>query len=219
MKWNQIYLITKGSTGHLQRYRPTFEYDKVTFEQTTCDLACWFIFQVSFVDGSRSYRSTFTVTRGESKYSATAEMADCDWSELASRNAKGENLLKWRLSNVSCIGLRCYRQHPTIFSPYSVRFNHFALHLLFLLPPPKKELMFWFGLFVCLSVCPSDYSQTCERILTKFFGGVGHGSRTKWYNFGGDPDHALDPGVQSPKSWSSGSAEVCALWVHFLFLM
>ena len=22
---------------------------------------------------------------------------------------------------------------------------------------------------VCLSVCPSDYSQTCERILTKFF--------------------------------------------------
>ena len=28
-------------------------------------------------------------------------------------------------------------------------------------------------LSVCLSVCPSDYSQTCERILTKFFGGVG----------------------------------------------
>ena len=34
-------------------------------------------------------------------------------------------------------------------------------------------------LSVCLSVCPSDYTQTCERILTKFFGGVGHGSRTK----------------------------------------
>ena len=34
-------------------------------------------------------------------------------------------------------------------------------------------------LSVCLSVCPSDYSQTCERILTKFFGGVGDGSRTK----------------------------------------
>ena len=32
---------------------------------------------------------------------------------------------------------------------------------------------------VCLSVCPSDYSQTCERILTKFFVVVGHGSRTK----------------------------------------
>ena len=43
----------------------------------------------------------------------------------------------------------------------------------------RRRLCFWFGLFVCLSVCPSDYSQTCERILTKFFGGVGHGSRTK----------------------------------------
>ena len=71
---------------------------------------------------------------------------------------------------------------------------------------------------VCLSVCPSDYSQTRERILTKFFGGVGHGSRTKWYNFGGDPDHASDPGVQSPKSGSSGSAEVCALWVLLVIL-
>jgi len=73
-------------------------------------------------------------------------------------------------------------------------------------------------LSVCLSVCPSDYSETCKRMLTKFFGGVGHGSRTKWYNFGGDPDHASDPGVQSPKSGSSGSAEG-ALWVLFLFLV
>ena len=51
-----------------------------------------------------------------------------------------------------------------------------------LLPPPKKGVMFLVRsvcLFVCLSVCPSDYSQTCERILTKLFGGVGHGSRTK----------------------------------------
>ena len=82
------------------------------------------------------------------------------------------------------------------------------------LPPPKKEVMFLVRsvclfvclsacLSVCLSVCPSDYSQTCEWILTKFFGGVGHGSRTKWYNFGGDPDHASDPGVQSPKSGSA----------------
>ena len=72
---------------------------------------------------------------------------------------------------------------------------------------------------VCLSVCLSDYSQTCERILTKFSVGVWHGSRTKWYNFGGDPDHASDPGVQSPKSGSSGlpcSAEVCSLWVHLV---
>ena len=93
----------------------------------------------------------------------------------------------------------------------------------------RRRLCFWFGLFVCLSVCPSDYSQTCEQILTKFFLDVGHGSRTKWYNFGGDPDHALDPGDQSPKSGSSTllkkwkricvmpcSAEVCALWVLLL---
>jgi len=51
---------------------------------------------------------------------------------------------------------------------------------LLLLPPPKKEVMFLVRsvcLFVCLSVylsvCPLDYSQTCEQILTKFFGGVG----------------------------------------------
>ena len=79
----------------------------------------------------------------------------------------------------------------------------------------QKEVMFSVR-SVCLSVCPSDYSQTCERILTKFCGGVGRGSRTKWYNFGGDPDHASDPGVQSPKS---RSAEVCSLWVHSCFCM
>jgi len=39
----------------------------------------------------------------------------------------------------------------------------------------RRRLCFWFGLFVCWSVCPSDYLQTCERISTKFFGGVGHG--------------------------------------------
>ena len=66
-------------------------------------------------------------------------------------------------------------------------------------------------LSVSLSVCPSDYSQTCKRILTKIFGGVGHGSGTKCYNFGGDPDHASDPGVQSPKSGYSRTAEVCAV--------
>ena len=72
---------------------------------------------------------------------------------------------------------------------------------------------------VCLSVCPSDYSQTCERILTKFFGGVGHGSRTKWYKFGGDPDHGSDLGVQSPKSGSSKSAEVCSLSIFLVNLV
>jgi len=33
------------------------------------------------------------------------------------------------------------------------------------------------------------------------------------------PDHASDPGVQSPKSGSSGSVEVCALWVLLVFLL
>jgi len=41
-----------------------------------------------------------------------------------------------------------------------------------------KEGGYVFG-SVCLSVCPSDYSQTCEWILTKFFGQVGNGPRTK----------------------------------------
>jgi len=72
---------------------------------------------------------------------------------------------------------------------------------------------------VCLSVCPSDYSQTCERILTKFFWGVAHGSMTKCYNFGGDPDHASDPGVQSPKSGYSGSAKVCGLWAYLVHVI
>ena len=93
-------------------------------------------------------------------------------------------------------------------------FNRSSNHCVIIsLPLPKKEVLFLVRsvcLSVCLSVCPSDYSQ---RIMTKFFGGVGHGSRTKWYNFGGDPDHASDPEVQRPKSGSSGSAEVCALWV------
>ena len=95
----------------------------------------------------------------------------------------------------------------------------------YLLPLPKKEVMFlvwsvclFVCLFVCLSVCLSvcPITRKLVRILTKFFGGVGHGSRPKWYNFGGDPDHASDPGVQSPKSGSSGSAEVCTLWAYLV---
>ena len=76
-----------------------------------------------------------------------------------------------------------------------------------LLPPPKKEVM-----FLVRSVCLSVRRITRKLVnLTNFFGGVGHCSRTKCYNFGGDPDHASDTGVQSTKSGSSGSAEVCAL--------
>ena len=92
----------------------------------------------------------------------------------------------------------------------------YLVEILYAIITSAEEGGYVFGsvcLSVCLFVCLLDYSQTCEQILTKFFGGVGHGSRTKWYNFGGDPDHALDPGVQSPKFGSSGLAEVCALWV------
>ena len=56
---------------------------------------------------------------------------------------------------------------------------------------------------VCLSVCLSlrrITEKSCEWILTKFLGGVGHGPETKGVNFGDDPDHRPDPGVRSPKS-------------------
>jgi len=69
---------------------------------------------------------------------------------------------------------------------------------------------------VCLSVCLSV--GLLANLWTDFVG-VRHGSRTKWYNFGGDPDHASDPGVHGLKSGSSGlpcSAEVCALWAYLV---
>jgi len=46
----------------------------------------------------------------------------------------------------------------------------------------RRSLCFYFGLFVCLSVRPSDNWKSCERILTKFLGGVGHGPGTKGVN-------------------------------------
>jgi len=104
--------------------------------------------------------------------------------------------------------------HATLCHAFLVHVN-IRLEKLYIYLRRRRRLFFG---SVCLSVYPSDYSQTCERILTKLFGGVGHGSRTKLYNFGGDPDHASDPGVQSPKSGSSGSAEVCALWAYFLLV-
>ena len=60
-----------------------------------------------------------------------------------------------------------------------------------LLPPPKKEVMYS-GQSVCLFVC---YSKSYERILMKFFGGVGHAHRTKWLDFGANP---LIPSVIFP---------------------
>ena len=57
---------------------------------------------------------------------------------------------------------------------------------------------------VCLSVCPSDNWKSCERILTKFFGGLGHDPRNDGFNFGDDPHRRPDPGVRSPKSGFNG---------------
>jgi len=79
-----------------------------------------------------------------------------------------------------------------------------------LLSPTKKEVMFLVR-SVCLSV-----RRITRKLVNGFWWIFWRGrawlSRTKWYNFGGDLDHASDPGVQSPKSGSSGSVEVCALW-------
>jgi len=64
----------------------------------------------------------------------------------------------------------------------------------------RRRLCFHFGLFVC----PSDNWKSCERILTKFLGGVGHGPEINEFNFGDNPDHRPDPGVRSPKSAFTG---------------
>jgi len=71
----------------------------------------------------------------------------------------------------------------------------------------RRRWCFYFGLFVC----PSDNLNSCERILTKFIGGVGHGPGTKWLNFGDDPDHHLDPGVRSLKSGFTGLSKMYAV--------
>ena len=68
----------------------------------------------------------------------------------------------------------------------------------------RRRLCFYFGLFVCLFVCPSDNWKSCGLILTKFLGGVGHGPGTKGVNLGDDPHYHPDPGVRSPKSGFTG---------------
>jgi len=58
----------------------------------------------------------------------------------------------------------------------------YLVEILYAIITSAEEGGYVFGsvcLSVCLFVCLLDYSQTCEQILTKFFGGVGHGSRTK----------------------------------------
>jgi len=74
-----------------------------------------------------------------------------------------------------------------------------------LLPPPKKEVMFSLRsvcLSVCLFVCPSDNWKSCEQILTKFVGGVAHGSGDQGDKFwwqSGSPS-----GFRNPKSGFTG---------------
>ena len=68
----------------------------------------------------------------------------------------------------------------------------------------RRRLCFHFGLFVCLFVSPSDKWKSCEQILAKFLGGVGHGPGTNEFNFGDDPDRCPDPGVRSLKSAFTG---------------
>ena len=61
-----------------------------------------------------------------------------------------------------------------------------------LLPPPKQVAVFR---SVCLSLfCLLDHSKSYERILMKFWGGVGWGVAQD-PGFGGDPRHDPDPGI------------------------
>jgi len=75
---------------------------------------------------------------------------------------------------------------------------------------------------VCLSVCPTDNWKSCERILTKFLGAVGHGPGTNEFNFGDDLDHRPDLGVRNPHSMDYRKSYQRILmeswetnWLHF----
>jgi len=72
---------------------------------------------------------------------------------------------------------------------------------------------------VCLSVylfvCPTDNCKSCERILTKFLGGVWHGPGTNEFNFGDDPDYRPDPGVRSQKSGFTGLSNYQRILMKF----
>jgi len=41
---------------------------------------------------------------------------------------------------------------------------------------------------VCRSVCPQDYSKSCEAILVNFLEAMGRGPRNNQLHFGGDQD-------------------------------
>jgi len=52
-------------------------------------------------------------------------------------------------------------------------------------------------LFVCLSVCPLDYSRITNGFLLNF-SRVGRKPRNNRLDFGGDPDYDADPGFPDP---------------------
>ena len=93
-------------------------------------------------------------------------------------------------------------------SPFLQHLRNHSLH-------QPKEVMFYYGVFVCLSVCPSDNWKSCERILTNFVGEVGHGPWTNDFNFGDDPDDSPDPVVQSPKSGFTGLSNYQRMLMKF----
>ena len=47
---------------------------------------------------------------------------------------------------------------------------------------------------LCLSVCQQGNSKSYGWIFLKFWGYVGHGTSSQWFNFGGDPEGILDSG-------------------------
>ena len=51
---------------------------------------------------------------------------------------------------------------------------------------------------VRVCVCAQNISKSYDRILVKFFGGLGRGQRTNRLEFGGDPGHNPGPGFLHP---------------------
>ena len=80
----------------------------------------------------------------------------------------------------------------------------------------RRRLCFHFGLFVCLFVCSSDNWKSCERIMTKFLGGVGHGPGTNEFNFGDDPDNRPEPGVRNQNPDSLDYRITNGFWWNFI---
>ena len=91
-----------------------------------------------------------------------------------------------------------------------------------------RRLRLWFGLFVCLSVCLSVCLFVCLSVgllanlwtdFDEIFWRDSAWFKDQVIQFWCRSGSRFGSGVQSPKSGSFGSAEVCALRVHFLLPM